>query len=74
MTAFYSFRMVFRVFHGDAVPEAESLERGELFHGEHVNPMTGEHEDTEVGFPGRRAPHRRARVADEGRDGLARAC
>jgi NADH-quinone oxidoreductase subunit L len=52
LTAFYSFRMVFRVFHGDAVPEAQSLERGELFHGEHVNPMTGEHEDTDVGFPG----------------------
>jgi NADH-quinone oxidoreductase subunit L len=52
LTAFYSFRMVFRVFHGDAVPEAESLERGELFHGEHMNPMTGEHEDTDVGFPG----------------------
>jgi NADH-quinone oxidoreductase subunit L len=28
LTAFYSFRMVFRVFHGDAVPEAESLEVG----------------------------------------------
>jgi NADH-quinone oxidoreductase subunit L len=52
MTAFYSFRLVFRVFHGQPVPEAESLERGELFHGEPVNPMTGEHEDTEVGFPG----------------------
>jgi NADH-quinone oxidoreductase subunit L len=52
ITAFYSFRMVFRVFFGDAVPEAQSLERGELAHGEHVNPMTGEHEDTDVGFPG----------------------
>jgi NADH-quinone oxidoreductase subunit L len=52
ITAFYSFRMVFRVFHGDPVPEAQSLERGELYHGEHVNPMTGEHEDTDVGFPG----------------------
>ena len=52
LTAFYSFRMVFRVFYGDAVPEAQSLERGELAHGEHVNPMTGEHEDTDVGFPG----------------------
>jgi NADH-quinone oxidoreductase subunit L len=52
LTAFYSFRMVFRVFHGDSVPEAQSLERGELFHGEHVNPMTGKHEDTDVGFPG----------------------
>jgi len=52
LTAFYSFRMVFRVFYGDPVPEAGSLERGELAHGEPVNPRTGEHEDTEVGFPG----------------------
>jgi NADH-quinone oxidoreductase subunit L len=52
ITAFYSFRMVFRVFYGEPVPEAESLERGELAHGEHVNPMTGEREDTDVGFPG----------------------
>jgi NADH-quinone oxidoreductase subunit L len=44
--------MVFRVFYGDPVPEAQSLERGELAHGEHVNPMTGEREDTDVGFPG----------------------
>ncbi len=52
LTAFYSFRMVFRVFYGDAVPEAASLEQGELAHGEHVNPLSGEHEDTDVGFPG----------------------
>jgi NADH-quinone oxidoreductase subunit L len=52
LTAFYSFRMVFRVFYGDPVPEAASLEQGELAHGEHMNPMTGEHEDTDVGFPG----------------------
>jgi NADH-quinone oxidoreductase subunit L len=52
ITAFYAFRMVFRVFHGDPVPEAQSLERGELAHGEHINPLTGEHEDTDVGFPG----------------------
>jgi NADH-quinone oxidoreductase subunit L len=52
LTAFYAFRMVFRVFFGDPVPEAESLERGELAHGEHRNPMTGEEEDTDVGFPG----------------------
>jgi NADH-quinone oxidoreductase subunit L len=52
ITAFYSFRMVFRVFYGRPVPEAESLERGELFHGEPMNPMTGELEDTDVGFPG----------------------
>jgi NADH-quinone oxidoreductase subunit L len=52
MTAFYAFRMVFRVFLGDPVPEAASLERGELAHGEHRNPATGEEEDTDVGFPG----------------------
>ena len=52
MTAFYSFRMVFRVFFGDRVPEAAELEEGHLAHGDHVNPMTGEAEDTEVGFPG----------------------
>jgi NADH-quinone oxidoreductase subunit L len=52
MTAFYSFRMVFRVFFGEQVPEAAELEAGHLAHGEHVNPMTGEAEDTDVGFPG----------------------
>ncbi|MFL5886948.1 MAG: NADH-quinone oxidoreductase subunit L [Thermoleophilaceae bacterium] len=52
LTAFYAFRMVFRVFLGDPVPEAASLERGELVHGEHFNPATGEEEDTDVGFPG----------------------
>ncbi len=52
MTAFYAFRMVFRVFHGDAVEEAKELEGGQLHHGEHYNPATGEAEDTEVGFPG----------------------
>jgi NADH-quinone oxidoreductase subunit L len=52
ITAFYSFRMVFRVFFGEQAPEAAELEQGHLAHGDHVNPMTGEHEDTEVGFPG----------------------
>jgi NADH-quinone oxidoreductase subunit L len=52
LTAFYAFRMVFRVFFGDPVPEAASLERGELAHGEHANPATGEEEDEDVGFPG----------------------
>jgi NADH-quinone oxidoreductase subunit L len=52
LTAFYAFRMVFRVFAGKAVPEAEELERGHLAHGEPQNPMTGEPEDTDVGFPG----------------------
>jgi len=52
LTAFYAFRMVFRVFYGDPVPEAVELEGGHIAHGEPMNPMTGEAEDTEVGFPG----------------------
>ncbi|MEA2496552.1 MAG: NADH-quinone oxidoreductase subunit [Thermoleophilaceae bacterium] len=52
MTAFYAFRMVFRTFFGEQAPEAAELEEGNLAHGDHVNPVTGEHEDTEVGFPG----------------------
>ncbi len=52
LTAFYAFRMVFRVFFGDPVPEALELERGHVAHGEPMNPMTGEAEDTDVGFPG----------------------
>ena len=52
LTAFYAFRMVFRVFLGDAVPEARELEGGHVAHGDPVNPMTGEPEDTDVGFPG----------------------
>jgi NADH-quinone oxidoreductase subunit L len=52
LTAFYSFRMVFRVFFGNAVPEAVELEGGHVAHGEPMNPMTGEAEDTDVGFPG----------------------
>ena len=52
LTAFYAFRMVFRVFFGDPVPEASELEQGHVAHGEPMNPMTGEPEDTDVGFPG----------------------
>jgi len=52
MTAFYSFRMVFRVFFGEPVEEARELESGHLAHHDPANPMTGEPEDTDVGFPG----------------------
>ncbi len=52
ITAFYSFRMVFRVFFGPTVTQARELEQGQLAHGEHANPATGEEEDTDVGFPG----------------------
>jgi NADH-quinone oxidoreductase subunit L len=52
LTAFYAFRMVFRVFSRRAVPEAVELEGGHVAHGEPMNPLTGEAEDTDVGFPG----------------------
>jgi NADH-quinone oxidoreductase subunit L len=53
LTAIYTFRMIFRAFHGDPVPEARELEAGHLHHAESpTNPATGEVEDTDVGFPG----------------------
>ncbi len=52
-TAVYTFRMIFRAFHGEQVPEARELEAGKLHHAERpTNPATGEVEDTDVGFPG----------------------
>ena len=52
LTAIYAFRMVFRVFGGPASPEARELEQGHIHHAEPANPMTGEPEDTDVGYPG----------------------
>jgi NADH-quinone oxidoreductase subunit L len=53
LTAIYTFRMIFRAFHGDPVPEAVELEGGHLYHAEQAtNPADGEVEDTDVGFPG----------------------
>jgi NADH-quinone oxidoreductase subunit L len=52
LTAFYAFRITFRVLYGEPCPEARELERGHLAHAEPENPMTGEREDTEIGFPG----------------------
>jgi NADH-quinone oxidoreductase subunit L len=52
MTAFYAFRIVFRVFGGEPNNEARELESGHLHHTDPVNPMTGEPEDTDVGYPG----------------------
>ncbi|MBA3263213.1 MAG: NADH-quinone oxidoreductase subunit L, partial [Thermoleophilaceae bacterium] len=51
LTAFYAFRMVFRVFYGNPVEEARELEQGHLAHHPPANPATGEPEDTGVGFP-----------------------
>jgi NADH-quinone oxidoreductase subunit L len=55
LTAIYTFRLIFRAFHGEPVAEARELETGHLHHAEvPTNPATGEQEDTDVGFPG---PH-----------------
>jgi NADH-quinone oxidoreductase subunit L len=53
LTGLYTFRMIFRAFFRDPVPEAVELEHGHLAHAEVPrNPLTGEEEDTDVGFPG----------------------
>jgi NADH-quinone oxidoreductase subunit L len=53
LTAVYTFRMIFRAFHGEPVAEARELEAGHPHHAEVPrNPDTGEEEDTDVGFPG----------------------
>ncbi|MGI8460630.1 MAG: NADH-quinone oxidoreductase subunit L [Solirubrobacterales bacterium] len=52
LTAFYAFRITFRVVTGPPCEEASELERGHLAHAEPSNPGTGEKEDTDVGFPG----------------------
>jgi NADH-quinone oxidoreductase subunit L len=53
LTGLYTFRMIFRAFLGDPVPEARELEEGHLHHADVPrNPMTGEEEDSDVGFPG----------------------
>jgi NADH-quinone oxidoreductase subunit L len=53
LTAIYTFRMIFRAFHGEPVPEARELEGGHLAHADVPrNPANGEEEDTDVGFPG----------------------
>ena len=53
LTGIYTFRMIFRAFYGDPSPEAVELEHGHAAHAEvPTNPLTGEQEDTDVGFPG----------------------
>ncbi len=53
LTGFYAFRIIFRVFWGEPVAEARALEEGHLAHAEPENPLTGEKEGADVGFPGR---------------------
>jgi NADH-quinone oxidoreductase subunit L len=56
LTAVYTFRMIFRAFHGEPVPEARALIESHPPHLHHAevprNPANGEEEDTDVGFPG----------------------
>jgi NADH-quinone oxidoreductase subunit L len=53
MTGIYTFRMIFRAFFGEPCEEARELEHGHLAHADVPrNPLTGEEEDTDVGFPG----------------------
>jgi NADH-quinone oxidoreductase subunit L len=52
LTAFYAFRIGFRVVWGEPCVEARELEQGHIHHAEPENPATGEPEDTDVGFPG----------------------
>src|SRR3984893_498806 len=52
LTAVYTFRMIFRAFHGEPVPEARELVEGHPHHAEVPrNPATGEEEDTDAGLP-----------------------
>ena len=73
LTGIYTFRMIFRAFFGEPCEEARELEHGHLAHAE----VPTQPDDRRGGghrrrLPRPRAPHRRARVADEGRDGRAR--
>ena len=53
LTAFYAFRIGFRVVAGPPCEEAKELEGGHLApRASRRNPHTGEAEDTDVGFPG----------------------
>ncbi len=52
LTAFYAFRIGFRVVAGEPCEEARAVQSGHLAHGEPVNPATGVGEDYDVGFPG----------------------
>ncbi len=57
LTAIYTFRMIFRTFHGEPCAEARQLEAGHLHHAEQpFNPANGEIEDVDVGFPGPEHP------------------
>ena len=56
LTALYTFRMIFRAFHGEPVPGGQGARRRPPRATPRFtdNPANGEIEDTDVGFPG---PH-----------------
>ena len=73
LTAIYTFRMIFRAFWGEPCPEARELEHGHLAPRRGaVQPGQRRDRGHRRRLPRPRAPHRRARDADEGRDGRAR--
>ena len=72
MTAFYAFRIVFRVVCGEPCKEAKELEKGHLAHAEPEQPGHRREGGHRRRLPRPRAPHRRARLADEDRDVRAR--
>ena len=51
LTAFYSMRTVYLVFHGDRCERGRELEGGQFEHGDPINPATGERGHG-VGYPG----------------------
>ena len=72
MTAVYTFRMIFRAFHGEPVPEAlRARGRAHRPPRRPDEPGDGRGRGHRGRLPGRGSPHRRARGLDEGRHGRA---
>ena len=70
LTAVYTFRMIFRAFYGEPVEQARELEHGPpLPRARAHEPGDGRGRGHRRRLPRPGPPHRRARVADEGRDG-----
>ena len=72
MTAFYSFRIVFRVVYGEPVPGGQGARAGPPRPRRARQPGHRRARGHRRRLPRRRPPHRRARVADEGGDGRPR--
>ena len=73
LTAIYTFRMIFRAFYGDPVPEARELEEGHLHHAAAPDqPRHRRSRGHRRRLPGPPPRDRRARAPDEGLDVAAR--